>query len=71
MAKIFKMKPTDDFHVEHLIKADDKREAYYLFLEQCLGDDVKLSSYQMEDVLKNLVVGNPLFDIIECEEVLP
>ena len=64
MSKVFKIKNTDLVY-----KADNKQEAYYLFIEQCLG--IKLTTYQMEDVLKNIVVGNPILDLIEMEEVLP
>jgi len=56
----------DDF-VE--LQADDKKEAYYLLIEEFLG--IRLSIYQTEDVLKNLSVGNKVFDLIDCEEVLP
>ena len=68
--KIFKFYANDQMQeTAHIYKADNKQEASYLFLEECLG--IKLSTFQIEDVLKNLVVGNPIFDLILCDEVLP
>lgn len=64
MTKVFKIPDTDLVY-----KADNVKEAYYLFIEQCLG--IKLTTYQIEDVLKNIVRGNPILDLIEMEEVLP
>lgn len=50
------------------IEAEDKREAYFNFLQTCLG--IRLTEFQKEDSLKELCVGNPIFDMIECEEIL-
>lgn len=69
--KKFQMSPIDmvcdvDFCI---IDAENMQEAYYLFMEDCLG--IRLSSYQKEEVMKSIVAGNPIFDFVACDEVLP
>ena len=52
-----------------IIDAENMQEAYYLFMEECLG--IRLSSYQKEEVMKSIVAGNPIFNFVACDEVLP
>jgi len=68
--KKFVFNPKDMLTVgEPLIfTAENKQEAYYMFLEYCLG--IKLTQFQKEDSLKELVLGNYIFDFVDCDEVL-
>jgi len=66
LLKSFKMIGIDGF--EMLVEAENKQEAYFNFLQECLG--IKLTEFQKKDSLRELVMGNYIFDLIECHEVL-
>lgn len=67
--KVFQFKPNTSTETDHVYKAPIKVEAYYLLLEECLG--IKLTEFQKKDVITNLCVGNPIYDLVDCDEVLP
>jgi len=68
--KVFKFKSNWIIKSDHIYKAETKVEACYLFLQECLG--IKLTEFQKKDVMTSLrTTGNPIYDLIECEEVLP
>lgn len=50
------------------IKAKDMKEAYILLIEEVLG--FPFEDWQLEGLEDNLVVGHPLFDIIDEPEVV-
>lgn len=52
-------------------EAESRLEAYYVFLEECLG--IKLSEYQKESVMRNLQYNenNIIFGLVQVNEVLP
>ena len=65
---VFEPKCTDLNGKPLIFTAENKQEAYYMFLQECLG--IKLTQFQKEDSLKELVVGNHIFDYVDCDEVL-
>ncbi len=72
--KQFTFSPVENFYTKQcpnpLMKYEalDIKEAYYVFLEECLG--ITLSEYQKASVMRNLIAGNILFDVVDCNEVL-
>lgn len=52
-------------------EAENRLEAYYVFLEECLG--ITLTEFQKESVMRNLQYNenNIIFGIVQVNEVLP
>lgn len=58
----------DGVKTDYIVSAESKRDAYINFIVEVL--ELKISTFQRMDMQNALVVGNALFDMISCDEIL-
>lgn len=51
----------------YIVEAEDKKTAYLRFVEDVVG--FKFRPEQEDEAMKNLCVGNPLFDLVQAIEI--